>query len=603
MIKALNLQPISAPSADRVAQRRAVASRKDGGAATRADEIQDLRDFAKAQKAKDRPAEAVHHAPAPAPAAVPVQKPIEDSNPQALATWQTPTELVMTKEFVPASSLPKDVGQNVVEFVPAAMKQEIAPAAAAASTAAPAGGLKSKGIRLKNASINRAGNAEPVAVKEKDSALVVKTAAAAAADSAPSDMTAPDEPKASSGGASTSQAKKVTSAVLLGRTQGFQRSMMLHFWKVSKAVPSIKSELGYRTAMRDEAGQSPSPGETWRFPRKDRGNLTDSSPSWRNSMGKSSKSGSKNQKGGGGGESLKPGENAYRVQKATTREAELARDTRSLLNKICPENRDRIIDRLAQTQFDTVDEMEIVINIIFLKVTDDAHYCETYVDMIHALHKAYPQFEPQEEGAQPVTFRRMLVGTCQDKFEEMLHNVENGPDEKDCEDENDFRLELIKQKRQAMATMKFIGHLFVRQLLAAAVIRQVIGDLLNGEPPELQVEYALELVTAVGKQFEATEKDKAQLSVILDRLSSLKSMKGPDGKGLLSKRVQFCIQDISDLRANGWKKSGFKEEAKTKDEVAVDAVREEQLAATQQAQNRGGGYGGGGKGGANRGRR
>merc|ERR1712070_449911 len=85
---------------------------------------------------------------------------------------------------------------------------------------------------------------------------------------------------------------------------------------------------------------------------------------------------------------------------------------------------------------------------------------------------------------------------------------------------------LIKQKRSALATMKFIGHLFLRQLLAAAVIRQVVGDLLNNEPPELQVEYALELLQAVGPRFEETEKDKHQLSIILDRLNALKVMKG-----------------------------------------------------------------------------
>jgi len=390
------------------------------------------------------------------------------------------------------------------------------------------------------------------------------------------------------------------SAVLLGRTQGFARNMMLHFWKMSKGglgwLPHSDDcdDLGYRTAMRDT--DTPSPGETWRFPRKDR-NVVDNSPaSWRRDTGKSSKS-----KGGANHEKLKPGANAYRVLKATTREAELSRDTRSLLNKICPENRDRIIERLAQTRLDCVEEMEIVINIIFDKVTNDPHYCETYVDMIHALHKAYPQFPPAEEGAQPCTFRRMLVNTCQDKFEGMTDAVQEGMSEEVLAMEPEERKEyLLKSKRSAMATMKFIGHLFVRQLLAAAVIKTVVGDLLNGEPPELQVEYALELLQAVGKVFDGTEKDKAQLTIILNRLNDLKSMKGADGKQCLSKRVQFMIDDLADLRSNGWKGRGFKEEAKTKDTVREEAEREEhqaaaasQVAASRQGGNRGGnrGYG------------
>merc|ERR1712106_481933 len=266
-------------------------------------------------------------------------------------------------------------------------------------------------------------------------------------------------------------------------------------------------------ALRDQ--ESPSPMETWRLPRKDRGGVPDSSPaSWRTGGSKSGKGGSKPKDK----DTLKPGLNAYKIQKAATREAELQRDVRALLNKICPENKERIIDRIAQIQLDSVDEMRIVINIIFHKVCDDPHYCETYVDMIHALNKAYPEFPPEEEGSgSPATFRRMLVNTCQDKFEEMLSKLEDEEDGEKPEkmDADDLITAILRKKRNAMATMKFIGNLFVRQLLAAAVIRRVIGDLLDGEPPEMQVEYALELVAAVGRQFENTEKDKAQITIIL----------------------------------------------------------------------------------------
>lgn len=196
------------------------------------------------------------------------------------------------------------------------------------------------------------------------------------------------------------------------------------------------------------------------------------------------------------------------------------------------------------------------------------------------------------------------MSSCQDKFEDLISKQEEAQEDKGDMEVDEFATMMIKQKRNAMATMKFIGHLFVRQLLAAAVIRQVIGDLLNGEPPELQVEYAIELVQAVGRQFESTEKDKLQLSVILDRLSNLKVMKGMDGKPILSKRVTFCIQDLIELRSSGWKGRGFKEEAKTKDAVHEDAQREEQAAAHSAAppsRNRGGGgYGGGGGGGGGR---
>jgi len=198
-------------------------------------------------------------------------------------------------------------------------------------------------------------------------------------------------------------------------------------------------------------------------------------------------------------------------------------------------------------------------------------------------------------GAQPTTFRRMLVNTCQDKFEDMMiaEETDEQREKKEKMDPEELKEYMIKQKRSALATMKFIGHLFLRQLLAAAVIRQVVGDLLNNEPPELQVEYALELLQAVGPRFEETEKDKHQLSIILDRLNALKVMKGADGKACLSKRVQFQIQDLVDLRANKWKGRGFKETAKTMDEVREQAEAEEHA---QNSQAKGGHHRGGGGG-------
>lgn len=211
--------------------------------------------------------------------------------------------------------------------------------------------------------------------------------------------------------------------------------------------------------------------------------------------------------------------------------------------------------------------------------------------MIYALKKAYPEFPSDAEGEAPIDFRRMLVNTCQDKFEDMLTKIEDGPPESIVakSSEGDLVQWLAKTKRSAMATMKFIGHLYVRQLLAAAVIRRVVGELLDGTPPELQVEYALELLTAVGRQFDSTERDKAQLSIILDRLNLFKNLKGVDGKPCVSKRVQFTIQDLVDLRMNGWVKKGHKEEAKSLEQVKEEQDRDEAKTAAM--------AGGGGKGG------
>jgi len=358
---------------------------------------------------------------------------------------------------------------------------------------------------------------------------------------------------------------------------------MGQFWKATKASVN---DLGYRTAARDM--ESPSPMDMWRLPRKDRSGVADSSPaSWRTGMGKTTKGGKGKEK-----DLLKPS----KLAKIKERTPQLQRETRALLNKICPENKEKIIKQVGEISIESVEDMQVIIGIIFHKVTDDPHYCETYVDMIHSLHTAYPEFPAEEEGEAPTSFRRMLVNMCQDKFEEMVSLAEEEEDPKAATLDPDELLEqTIKKKRNCMATMKFIGNLFVRQLLAAAVIRRIVGDLLNGEAPlEMHVEYALELVIAVGHQFEHTDKDKGVIHAIMSRLADLKSVKGPNGKPILSKRVQFSIDDLKDMRENGWVKKG-QQKATTKEEVAKVAEREDQQAAqAHQAASRParGGYGG-----------
>mmetsp|Transcript_128213 Transcript_128213/g.273393 ORF Transcript_128213/g.273393 Transcript_128213/m.273393 type:complete len:359 (-) Transcript_128213:37-1113(-) len=132
--------------------------------------------------------------------------------------------------------------------------------------------------------------------------------------------------------------------------------------------------------------------------------------------------------------------------------------------------------------------------------------------------------------------------------------------------------------------MKFIGNLFLRQLLAVKVIGQVIHDLIGLKqclPEEHMIECVCELLQAIGYTLDATSHGKMLMSQFSARLVDLKGQPSLDGKSgsAFSKRVQFQIQDLLDLRSNNWQKKLFKEQAKTIGEVRKDAMKE----ARQQA--------------------
>jgi hypothetical protein len=291
-----------------------------------------------------------------------------------------------------------------------------------------------------------------------------------------------------------------------------------------------------------------------------------------------------NNKGGVKEQGLKPGVGAYRMGGTEkNREEEIKRDVNALLNKICPENLKTIVERLATIELNNRPELEGVIKIIFQKALKEQHYVATYADMVFALKSRYPDFPGEAEGEKPITFTRVLLNTCQNEFENLPTSFEATAEEIATYPEDDLRLMMKFRKDKMLANMKFIGNLFLRQLLAVKVIGQVVHDLVGIRettagmtvlPEEHMIECVCELLQAIGYTLDATTHGKMLMQQFSHRLTDLKSSKTPDNKIKYPKRVQYLIQDLLDLRGNNWHKKLFKEQAKTKDEIKKDAVKD-----------------------------
>jgi len=152
-----------------------------------------------------------------------------------------------------------------------------------------------------------------------------------------------------------------------------------------------------------------------------------------------------------------------------------------------------------------------------------------------------------------------------------------------CQKNADMDLEelefLRKQKKnQVLSLMKLIGHLFLRDLLTTKVIAGIVQDLaccddVKQTPEEHIVECVLELLQSIGYTLEASA-GKAALLEVFRHLLDLKARKDKNGKAIYSKRLQFGIQDLVDVRAAGWLKKVFKAAAKTKEEIAKEQERD-----------------------------
>jgi len=270
--------------------------------------------------------------------------------------------------------------------------------------------------------------------------------------------------------------------------------------------------------------------------------------------------------------------NAWRPAAKKSPEDDLKRQVQGLLNKICPENVASIIEKIAAIEVQDIKQLEAIIELMFKKAITEPHYCETYADMVFSLKAVYPSF-PSPDGGKPITFKGLVLNICQNEFEELLASNDISAEQKAKLDEEELEYMRKKRKDRMRANMKFIGHLFLRQLLSAKVIGIVICELVLCEqvddlPEEHALECACELLLAIGYTMENMIAGQSALTSVCGRLKELMKRQLENGKGAYCKRVQFMIQDVLDTRAAGWQKKVFKAAAKTKEEIRLDQEKE-----------------------------
>lgn len=273
-----------------------------------------------------------------------------------------------------------------------------------------------------------------------------------------------------------------------------------------------------------------------------------------------------------------PSANAYRPSETHQGGTDLKRSVQSLLNKICPENVAQVANKIAAIHVQALSELEAIIELVFKKAVTEPHYCETYADLVFSLKAVYPSF-PCPDGKKPVTFKGLVLNICQKEFEELLSTSDTLEAEKEQNEAEELEVWRKKRKDRMRAIMKFIGHLFLRQLLSFKVIGNVICELCLCTVPEMvpdenALECACELLLAVGYTMESMPAASLSVASVCLRLQDLKSKQSEHGKPMYSKRVQFMIQDVLDTRAAGWQKKAFHLQAKTKEEIRFEQERD-----------------------------
>merc|ERR1719436_1849649 len=128
--------------------------------------------------------------------------------------------------------------------------------------------------------------------------------------------------------------------------------------------------------------------------------------------------------------------------------------------------------------------------------------------------------------------------------------------------------------------VRFIGLLFLRQLLTARIIGEVLRDLARRHdaetvPSECELECICELLMTIGRTLEGFPVGRDAIQQMCDQLADLQGRRGEAGRPVYPFRVHCLVQDVLDARAAGWRRRSFRRPApRTKAEVRREAYYE-----------------------------
>ncbi len=92
------------------------------------------------------------------------------------------------------------------------------------------------------------------------------------------------------------------------------------------------------------------------------------------------------------------------------------RTIKGILNKLTPEKFERLLQQLLEV-ITTADILKQTITMVFENAVEQPTYCAMYADLCLRLSKELPSFPPPAGSDKVVSFRQILLNTCQDEFE------------------------------------------------------------------------------------------------------------------------------------------------------------------------------------------
>lgn len=228
-----------------------------------------------------------------------------------------------------------------------------------------------------------------------------------------------------------------------------------------------------------------------------------------------------------------------------------------ILNKITEEKFDELSTSLLAVKMTSAELLQKVMTLIFDKALSEPKFGKMYAGLCVKMAAETPDFEPEngEESSKRLTFKRILLNTCQSEFESAFNaskmdSSEQKEKEKDSTASKDEKPDVEKEsrsKKRMLGNISFIGELFKVSMLGEkimhACIKTLMGDLQNSSDDD--IEALCRLMTSIGARID-TEAAAAYMEEYFRRMKELQR------SNTLSLRIKFMIQTVIELRNQKW---------------------------------------------------
>ncbi|KAK9065448.1 hypothetical protein SSX86_014847 [Deinandra increscens subsp. villosa] len=271
-------------------------------------------------------------------------------------------------------------------------------------------------------------------------------------------------------------------------------------------------------------------------------------------------------------------ERKYEVGKVTDEEQAKQRQLKGILNKLTPQNFEKLFE---QVNIDNADTLSGVIGQIFDKALMEPTFVEMYANFCSRLAVELPGFGEDNE---KITFKRLLLNKCQEEFErgereeEEANRTEEEGEIKQSEEEREEKR--VKARRRMLGNIRLIGELYKKRMLTERIMHECIKKLLgsnqNPNPDEENIEALCKLMSTIGEMIDHP-RAKEHMDVYFDMMFNLSNNMN------LSSRLRFMLKDAIDLRKNNWQQRRKVEGPKKIEEVHRDAHQERQAQSSRLA--------------------